>query len=885
MTPERWRRVTEIFHAALARTPAARAAFLDETCRDVALRADVEALLAAHEHASLDERLVGVGPLPHFDAGVSLGPYRIDALVGAGGMGEVYRATDLRLQRTIAIKVLQPGVSAHPGFDLRFEREAQLLASLNHPNIGAIHGFEDLDGIHALVLEFVEGSTLVERLESGKLPVDEALGIARQIAFGLEAAHEKNIVHRDLKPANIKITPDGVVKILDFGIAKGGGGASEAGASPPTLTGVVLGTPGYMSPEQARGRRVDKRTDIWAFGCVLFEMLTGRAPFDADTSSDVIARILEHDPPWHRLPADVPESIQKLLRRCLQKDPAERLHDIADARLEIADVMALPRRRRAGQPAGQRSKWLWLGIAVAAIVVAVIALQWVRSTSPGRTVELGVTFPENFVPSLGVAVSPDGLRVATGVVGSTRQIWMHSLETGETQPVVGTERGGNPIWSPDGTRLAFFQPGSLKSLNLAGGAVAEICKLKNVAGGGAWTSDGRIIFAQGGQLFVVRAAGGEPSPLGRTPVSGFAAFPQMLPDNRHVLFYTQERTDGWVAVAALDTGQTRRLVASSAAAVFAPPDHLLYVRGASVVAQKFDPVTLALDGEAQVVANAVGPGALATSDALGAISASPSGVLAFITERGGRPGQLTWFDRSGRAQSSIKPSAGGEYLNPAISPAGDAVAVNRMDPQTGNWDIWIVDAARGTATNLTSDNAIESDAVWSPDGKDVVFTSNIGGQLGLYRQSISTAGPAEPLYVAKGAGTLAASDWTPDLKSILFYQSGVDPWSIWVLPLSGDRKPTRLIGGYSPRLSPDGQWMAYRFFRGRDVPDLHPALSDAWLEAADLGKRRRAPAMDQPRPGDRLLGPSERPERRQHHSRRRGRADAIGRSGVRPWTH
>jgi len=810
MTPERWRRVTEVFHAAVARTPAARAAFLEETChQDMSLRADVAALLAEYERPAFDDEPAFIRPVPHFDSGVSLGRFRLDGLVGAGGMGEVYRATDRREQRTVAIKVLQPEHAADPAFHRRSEREAQLLASLNHPNIGAIHGFEELDGVHALVLEFVEGSTLAERLEGGRLPVEEALGIARQITFGLEAAHEKDIVHRDLKPANIKITPDGVVKILDFGIAKGPGGRSTPATAPsraPT-TGIILGTAGYISPEQARGREVDRRTDIWAFGCVLFEMLTGRSPFAADTTPDTIARILEHDPPWHMLPADVPEVIQKLLRQCLQKDANARLNDIADARLAIADVMALPKRRAPGVPLMTPARWLGLGLGLAALAAVVMLVSPWGRTAAGLPVELGITLPENVVAATGVAVSPDGRRIAAGVIGGPGQIWIHSLDTGSTQPVPRTEGGTHPFWSPDSRRLAFFQGGVLRALTLADGAMVDLCKVKNVPAGGTWTADGRIVIALGGQLFEVPATGGEPKLLKQLRFDGFAMFPQMHPDGRQLLFFTRDRGTGWATVAALDSGQSRRLVETGGAPVFAGRDRLLYVRGASIVAQGFDTSGLALAGEPRVVGNAVGPGALTESAALATVSVSPTGVLAFITQRGGRPGRLTWFDRSGRAEGSIK-SIDGEYLNPAISPNADLVAANRMDPQTGNWDIWVIDA-NGVETKLTSDSAVESDPIWSPDGKDIVFTSGIGGQLGLYRQPIDGSGPVETLHVVKGASTLAAAGWTRDEKSILYSLAGPDPGSIWTLPLTGDRRPTRLLAGHSPRLSPDGQWLAY----------------------------------------------------------------------------
>jgi Tol biopolymer transport system component len=448
---------------------------------------------------------------------------------------------------------------------------------------------------------------------------------------------------------------------------------------------------------------------------------------------------------------------------------------------------------------------LWAGVALAALAsIAFFAYRW-RGTPSGSTVELGILFPENVVAAHGVAVSPDGRRVAVGTTGRLRQIWMHSLETGETRALPGTERGAYPFWSPDGSRLAFFQVGVLRALNLSDGTLAEIGKVGTVEAGGTWTRDGRILIARDGQLLAIAAAGGEAKLLTRMKASGSVSFPQLLPDGRHVLFYARDLSGGWAAAADIETGQVKRLAASDAAPVFAPPDRLLFARGASILAQAFNPTSLALGGEPQVVGNGVGPGVL--SGDTGTLGASYAGVLAFIAERGGRAGQLTWFDRGGRAEGSIKATDEGEYLNPAISPNGDRVAVNRMDRQTGKWDIWIVDASRGVPSKLTSDSAVDSDAIWSPDGREVVFTSTRGGQVGLYRQSIDGAGSAEPIYVSKSGSSLTAHDWTRDGKFIVFSESGAS--SIWVLPLSSDRKPTSLLTGWNPRVSPDGQWIAY----------------------------------------------------------------------------
>ncbi len=402
MTPDRWRQVTAVLRAARARDLDGQRAYLDEACAgDGALRAEVERLLAA-ESGHLGQAGITRAVLPALSPGVMFGAYRVEGLLGAGGMGQVYQATDPRLKRTVALKVLIPDLALDAEFGSRFEREARALASLNHPNIAAIHGLEEAEGVRALVLEFVEGPTLAERLARGPLPTSEALAMGRQIASALEAAHDRGIVHRDLKPANIKITPAGAVKVLDFGIARSSavGDAQAHTTAMATRTGVILGTPAYMSPEQARGLAVDKRTDIWAFGCVLFEMLTGGGAFAAGTASDSLARVIEREPDWSRLPPNLPDSIDRLVRRCLQKDPADRLHDIADARIEITDALPLPSRAstpppvqvaptpavdpmRAAQPPSRLFRDWRVRLAVAVTVVGAIAAGWVWSSGRG----------------------------------------------------------------------------------------------------------------------------------------------------------------------------------------------------------------------------------------------------------------------------------------------------------------------------------------------------------------------------------------------------------------------------------------------------------------------------------------------------------------------
>jgi serine/threonine protein kinase len=822
MNPERWQQITKIFHAALERDDKSRDTFLEDACRhDPALRAEVDRLITAHyEAGTMGETPIAASAI-HLAPGTAFGAYLVSGLLGAGGMGEVYRARDPKLGRDVAIKVLPAEVANDPDRLSRFTREARLLASLNHPNVGAIYEVEDAGSLRGLVLELIEGPTLADRLGGGAIPAREALGIARQITAALEAAHAKGIIHRDLKPSNVKLTPAGIAKVIDFGIAKA---VSDDHAGPgrsmtATSTGMIVGTAAYMSPEQARGGPIDKRTDIWAFGCVLYEMLTGRQPFDAGTASDQIARILEHEPAWDRLPATVPAAIARLLKRCLNKDPSERLHDIADARLEIADAMSLPPSSLDRKPAIARSntRWVWVALtSAAAILGATIWWALSRQTGPAPSappVEFGVRFPDNYFPSNGLAVSPDGRHIAVGIFGNHPQIWVHSLESSQTRPLIGAENALSPFWSADSTRIGFGSRGKLRSIELASGASTVICDLPPPAqsvSGGAWNSSDVIVFSSRSEFFRVAATGGVPAPI---PVKGVLepSFPQFLPDQRHFIFYDDlPSTGGTIKVASLDGGEAGSLVASDAPGVFAPPDRLLFFRGASLMTQKLNLERLTLEGAPSLVAANASMGVLFGVRAL--VSASATGVLAFGRPRGGSVGRLTWFDRTGVSSGSLQQPPDGEYLNPAVSPAGDRVAVNLMDPRTGNWDIWIVDVARGVPERFTSDPANDSDPIWSPDGKEIVFASDRGGQRGLYRKAVDGSDTESLVTMVDGARLLVPSDWSRDGKYILF-DRGRGARSVWAVPLLGDRKPFQVIEGkffpYSAHVSPDGQWLAY----------------------------------------------------------------------------
>jgi serine/threonine protein kinase len=565
--------------------------------------------------------------------GMQVGPYEITAPIGAGGMGEVYRATDTKLKREVAIKVLPDDVAGDPDRLARFEREALVLASLNHPNIASIYGLEESGGVPCLVLELVDGQTLAERLAAGALPVEQALGVAKQIAWALEAAHEKGVIHRDLKPANVKITPEGSVKVLDFGLAKAFADepteiSGDASLS-PTLTmsatraGVILGTAAYMSPEQARGKPVDKRTDVWAFGCVFYEMLTGRQAFPGETASDCIVGILGREPDWDPLPAHTPLKVRELLQRCLTKDPRNRLHDIADARIEIEEaqtprVDATPEQGNRAS-LSMRSPIVLFILAATTVAASVVVVTLVnRRPAEQRVLKTTILAPEGAIFDLNPdnpgfpVLSPDGTMLAFSALdndGESR-LYVRPLRSDQPYALTGTEEAGYPFWSPDSQWLAFFSNSDkkLKKVEASGGLPVPICDAIEVKGG-SWSRDGLIVFAKNaaGPLHQVRATGGPSTPI--TQLNSERGdlshrFPRFLPDGQHFLYLARiAEGDPVILVGSLDGQQKRQLLRSPAIAEYAA-GHLLFFRGTSIMAQPFDVERLALSGEATSQASA-----------------------------------------------------------------------------------------------------------------------------------------------------------------------------------------------------------------------------------------------------------------------------------------
>jgi eukaryotic-like serine/threonine-protein kinase len=832
MTPDRWQQVSRIYYEALARDSDERASFLREACRDDdALRQEVESLLAqpASTEDFLGEPAVAMAPELVDDpaeptlTGRRLGVYQILDLLGAGGMGEVYRARDTRLGRDVAVKVLPRLFSADPERLTRFEREARLLASLNHPHIAAIYGVEETAGVHALVLELVEGPTLAERLQHGPLPMAEAMRIARQIADALEAAHERAVVHRDLKPQNIKVKPDGTVKVLDFGLAKAAMAATnDPDASPTsadpidaTRQGVILGTTRYMSPEQSRGHAVDKRTDIWAFGCVLYEMLTGRQSFAGDTISDALAAVLKQEPDWEALPGDTPPGIRSLLRRCLRKDPVDRLHDIADARIEIQEAIAEPPVVTPTGPQPRAARWTrvtpWLVAAGSVALAVLVVLQGSRRTGslassvtrldldlpPG--VELVTVYPP------AVVLSPDGTRVAfVGVFRGLRQLYTRRLDQFETLPIRGTENANAVFMSPDGRALGLITADlALKKVSLADGLVTTIEHDAEFSAGAAWGTDDRITFVRAGALWQVPASGGPAKQL-TTLDSGkrelLHAWPSIIAQGRILLFASitgSSRGASHIEALSLATGQRRVIVESGTFPLYAPSGHLVFFRDGALLGAPFDVDRLEVTGPVVRVLENLAVGT--TMDApLAALS--NTGSLTYAPSDAGTT-RLVWVSREGVEQPITDTPR--RYQYPRLASDGRRTVV------AADGDLWIQDVTRGTFSRLTSEQTVgNAFPVWTPDGTRVLFRT----LTGMYWTAADGSGHAQAI-----AGSLSGDlpcSVSPDGDTLAFMrQNAQASRDVYVLSLHGHSPPRPVVntpayeGG--AQFSPNGHWMVY----------------------------------------------------------------------------
>jgi eukaryotic-like serine/threonine-protein kinase len=761
-------------------------------------------------------------------AGARLGPYEILAPLGAGGMGEVYRARDTKLRRDVAIKILPEIFTSDPERLARFEREAQMLAALNHSHIGAIYGVEDAGGVRALVLELVEGETLAERLRRGSIPAAEALAIARQIADALEAAHERSIIHRDLKPANIKTTPDGQVKVLDFGLAKTvvsnttGPDLSQS----PTLTasslsgGAILGTAAYMSPEQARGKTVDKRTDIWAYGCVLYEMLTGRKAFAGETASDAIAAILQREPDWTKLPAAVPAPVSRLLRRCLEKDPNRRLRDIGDARLEVDDALSSPTQADLQKPAVMTRRNAISALAGAAVGAAtgVFAIRRYRGPVRRDLTQFSIGMPEGEVLRASferhLAISPDSNYVAY----SGDNFYIRPLRDLKATKVEGaaTTEGDAPFFSPDSRSLGFvlFEPNiRIQRMALSGGAPTNVCRVGSVAGQ-TWADDDNIYFVSQmpGGILGVPSSGGQPKEVAKIDfASGEHQHrdPCALPGGKAVLFTvanadTETFDDAHIAVLSLQTGQKKVLIEPGMHPRYSPSGHLVYARNGNLLAVRFDPHRLEVQGQPFTVLEGV---LMSRNTGAANYDISAAGDLIYAPGKAdGGARTLFWVDRNGKAERAALPSR--SYLHPRLSPDARLLAIEVEGP---NHDFYIYDFARDVLSKMTTDG-VSHWPVWSPDGSQLAYRSGPMGEFKLWQVAADRSRP--PQQVAALGVSQSAESWSPDGRAIAYTASAIEvPPSIMVVSVGGDRpaqpfNPTKFAQG-SPKFSPDGRWLAY----------------------------------------------------------------------------
>jgi Tol biopolymer transport system component len=819
------RLIEDVCQRALDLDGDARAAFLDRACAgDASLRAAVDAMLA-HEHTArhfIEAPAIALAARAGRDAtelvGREIGPYRIVALLGAGGMGRVYRAHDLRVGRDVAIKVLPPDVAHHAERLARFDREARLLAALNHPNIAALYGLEHVGPVSALVMELIDGEILARRIARIRstahrhLPMADVLSIARQLADALHAAHEKGIVHRDLKPANVIIRPDGVVKVLDFGIAKalvrerGDVPTDESEASSlATREGLVLGTPAYMSPEQAQGHPIDKRTDVWAFGCLLYEMLTGAPPFTRATLPDTLASVIARDPDWTAVPPATPAPLRRLLRRCLQKDRAHRLADIADARLEIDDAIASTNEKEPSRDAaGSRLRRVlrWGTAAVLLVALGAVVHEFVTRAPP--PVPIRFALPVQPAQDPRIALSPDGKRLAFVAANAKGidAVWIRRFDQLDATVLAGSEGAIAPFWSPDGRSIAFFAGGNLKRSPIDGGPVRTIVsglRPQSGAPAGNWGSTDVILYAQTlGPLHAVSANGGEAMPVTALDESRaeFGHYnPVFLPDGDRFLYDVGASQDhSGLYVGSLSSTLKHRLTNNRLSSALLANDMLLFVDAGLLQAQAFDPRTLELTGSPTPIAEGVQ-----------AMTASAAGALAYRVARPPQT-QLTWLDRTGASSSRV--GSPGRYESLALSPEEGRVAVSR------DGDIWVLDLVRGTESRVASDPGWENLPVWSPDGLEILYVQGgradkMGGEL----RRISASGTAASTTVLRRP-LVWPSGWSRDGAVVTYYGSGpTNTVDLYVLPMTGEARPVAYLESrvqeMHNRLAPNGKWMAY----------------------------------------------------------------------------
>ena len=852
--PAPWPEVERLFHAACDRPPQDRHAFLRRECgEDEALYAEVQSLLDQTDgnDAFLDVPAHGPSPAANPSlVGRRLLEYEVQSWLGAGGMGEVYRARDLRLARDVAIKVLPSSVASDSSRVARFRREAQILATLNHPHIAAIYALLETDDALGLVLELVDGPTLAEQLSGGPRPIPQTLQVARDVASALEAAHGKGIVHRDLKPANIKLTSDGIAKVLDFGLAKATGVSSDASTVMElgaTRDGMILGTAPYMSPEQVRAQPVGPRTDVWAFGCVVYEALTGKRAFSGSSAADCLAAILERDPDWSALPPATPAAVAALLHQCFEKDPDRRLADIRQARALLDDELA----RISGRaPVHVRrrvsSRRAVVALSAAIIVVAGGSALFFRFRAlRAEPLELQLASRESIVPthSSEVALSPDGRLIAyasvtipAGMPGMsaardsggdppadaddsqsmagmpmTAQIYLRARDGDQPRPIGGAV-GSAPFFSPDGLWLGFWHAptATLRKVAVSGGAPVKIADAPSGISGATWGPDGTIVFAWF-DLFRVPAAGGAPAVLLKVDEARghrFYRHPSFLPSGRAVLFTigtadTHSYDDGDIAVVSLDTGRSRVLIEGGTSPRYVPSGHLIYARGGKLLAVAFDPDALEIRGRPFEVLDGV---FMSATTGMAAYAVSAHGDLVYAAGPVERAARVpVWVDRAGRA--TPLPLRAGPYLHPRLSPDGGRFAI---EMEGASHDIFTYDFHNSVLTNLSLDGASHWPS-WSPSGDRLTYRSWKTGTMTMWEMPADRS--ASPQLLTPIGSMQSPESWSPDGKALAFTQMDPENGSDIYVLTGGDRHPQPLVhtkfSEGSPKFSPDGKWLAY----------------------------------------------------------------------------
>jgi Tol biopolymer transport system component/predicted Ser/Thr protein kinase len=785
-----------------------------------------------------------------FMIGKTLGHYEITSQLGKGGMGEVYQAKDQRLGRDVAIKVLPEEFAKDADRTARFQREAKVLASLNHPNIAAIYGLEESTGTNFLVMELVEGVTLVDQLKRGPIPVEDSLNLALQITEALEAAHEKGIIHRDLKPANIKVTPEGKVKVLDFGLAKAfAGEQSDLNLSnSPTLSnaatqqGVILGTAAYMSPEQAKGKIVDKRADVWAFGCVLFEMLTGRSLFSADDVSQTLARVLERQPDFSSLPPDLHPKIIELLERCLEKEARNRYSGIGDARVDIQKALDDPRGVfvKSDSEGKRRSKWKWVllyavGVVVAAAAIVSVVLWKLKPPEPRRVMRfeyvlpVGRQFIRNSVGEVPLTISPDGSHFVYGANGG---LYLRYMNDPDARLIPGTDGIDEPpFFSPDSKWIAYVsQPeGKLKKVSVSGGAPIALCDAKSFMNG-MWNEDNTIIFTTDEpRVMRVSADGGAPETLAEGKNALYVE-PQLLPDGKSMLFTEISSGKPKIMVRSLKSGEVRELFEGENAR-YLPTGHIVYFLEGNLFAIPFNPDTLQTTG-----------GRVSMIQDVGDYSISGDGTLIFTpgTQNAAQSRfSLVWVDRKGKEEPFAEIQS--PWVDLSLSPGGTQLALAFITK--GNADVWIRDLLRGTMTRLTFDEISDEFPLWTPDGKRVVFYSQFGRTSKICWKAANGSGEIEQLALVPDKQIYPWS-WSGDGKALLLTEiTSPGQVDIGMLSIEGDRSRKPLLSDKynegDPKISPDGQWMAYTSNEsGRNEVYVRPfpeVNKDKWLISTSGG--------------------------------------------------